>query len=67
MLFLSALRTELIFLKRSPMRYCMPTLFFMVVCALFPFFIADNQHVLSQLSIGIMWIAILLAQLLSLP
>lgn len=60
-------KRECIFLTRKPIQFCIPLLFFILVCVLFPLSISPDNHLLQSISPGIIWVAVLLAHLLSLP
>ncbi len=60
-------KREFIFFIRNPLTYLIPLLFFILVCLLFPLSISPNNHLLQTMGAGIIWIAIVLANLLSLP
>jgi heme exporter protein B len=66
-LFFKTLQREYLLISRKPMQFCMPLLFFSVVCTIIPLSISPNNPVLTQIGPGIIWIAILLSALLTLP
>src|SRR5438552_254908 len=64
--FFFTVKRELLLLKKNPMRVFIPWLFFFLVGFLFPLAITSDHTLLQTMGAGIIWIAILLAQLLSL-
>src|SRR3990167_5789785 len=66
-MFTKTLHHECILLLRKPMQLLLPLLFFLLVCILFPLAISSEKQLLQRLAPGIVWVALLLAHLLSLP
>lgn len=61
-----AFRTELLLAFRKRSELANPVVFFIIVCALFPLALGSSDEVLSPLSAGAIWVAALLASLMSL-
>ena len=59
-------KRELLLSYRKQIDCAMPLLFFMMVTILFPLAMNPNPHILRSLAPGIIWVAVLLAILLSL-
>ncbi len=59
------LKHELLLAYRALAESLQPLWFFLIIICLFPLAISSNQHWLNQLAPGIVWIAALLAMLLS--
>ena len=64
-MLLQALKYETILAYRRRGELVHPLIFFVVVCTLFPFGIGSDPQVLAPLASGILWVAALLATLLS--
>lgn len=64
--FLAALRREFTLLCRRPGELVNPLVFFAIVIALFPLAVGPQMQLLQTLSPGLIWMAALLAVLLSL-
>ncbi|WPP01351.1 heme exporter protein CcmB [Pseudomonas sp. HR96] len=64
--FLLLLRREALLLARRPAELANPLVFFAIVIALFPLAVGPEAQLLSTLSPGLIWVAALLAVLLSL-
>jgi len=63
---LSVIRRDLLLVMRHPAEMINPLVFFVLVVALFPMGISPEASLLSQTAAGIVWVAALLATLLSL-
>lgn len=59
------LRKDLLIAFRRSSTYITPLIFFLIVITFFPLALGPNQNLLSSLAPGIIWIAALLASLLS--
>ena len=59
------LRKDLLIAFRRSSTYITPLIFFLIVITFFPLALGPNQSLLSSLAPGIIWIAALLASLLS--
>ncbi len=64
--FLSILERDLRIIARNRMELCLPLVFYVLVIALVPLAISPNTNTLATIAPGIIWIAALLATLLSL-
>ena len=64
--FLFLLRRDLLLAMRNRGEYAMPLLFFVMVTALFPLALGALPDLLSRIAPGVIWVAALLAALLSL-
>ena len=64
--FITLIHRDLLLAFRSPGQTINPLAFFLMVSSLFPLGISPDQQILAKLSGGILWIAALLAVLLSL-
>ncbi len=64
--FLSVLRRDLLLAFRHRQDLLNPLLFFIITCSLFPLGVSPEQAFLGQSAAGILWVAALLATLLSL-
>ena len=62
-----ALKRECLFIARKPLHYVIPLLFFVLVCVLFPLSVPADSRLLTVMGAGVVWVAVLLAHLLSLP
>ncbi|WP_462380556.1 heme exporter protein CcmB [Pseudomonas sp. Marseille-QA0892] len=65
-MFMASLRREMTLLYRRPAELANPLVFFGIVIALFPLAIGPQMQLLQTLSPGLIWVAALLAVLLSL-
>ena len=63
--FLQALRRELVLHSRNPADVLNPLVFFIVVITLFPLGLGPSQEQLSEVAPAVIWIAALLAALMS--
>jgi len=63
---LSIIRRDLLLVMRHPAEMVNPLVFFVLVIALFPMGISPEAKLLSQAAAGVVWVAALLATLLSL-
>lgn len=63
--FLAIFKRELLLRYRRRAEVIQPALFFMMVVVLFPLGISPNPAILKEIAPGIVWVAILLANLLS--
>ena len=63
---LSVIRRDLLLVMRHPAEMINPLVFFVLVVALFPMGISPEASLLSQTAAGVVWVAALLATLLSL-
>ncbi len=64
--FLALLKKEFILAFRNPSDLINPLLFFMMVMILFPFGVGADTKLLADISVGIVWVTVLLAIMLSL-
>lgn len=64
--FLMIIKHDFLLLARNPISFCIPLLFFILVTLLFPLSISPEKKLLQTLCPGVIWIAILLAHLLTL-
>ena len=64
--FGAALKRELLVLWRSPAEMINPLFFFVMVISLFPLAISPKPEVLAVIAPGVLWVAALLAVMLSL-
>lgn len=64
-MLLQTLKYELILAYRRRGELVHPLIFFVVVCTLFPFGVGSDEEILAPLASGILWVAALLATLLS--
>lgn len=64
--FFALLRKEFILAFRNPSDLINPLLFFMMVMILFPFGVGSDTKLLADISVGIVWVTVLLAIMLSL-
>jgi heme exporter protein B len=64
--FLALLKKEFILAFRNPSDLINPLLFFMMVMILFPFGVGSDTKLLADISVGIVWVTVLLAIMLSL-
>ena len=62
----AALQTELLLAFRKRSELANPVVFFIIVCALFPLALGSRAELLSPLASGAIWVAALLATLMSL-
>jgi heme exporter protein B len=65
-LFVQLLKREALVLCRRPAELANPIIFFAIVLTLFPLAVGPGSQLLSELSPGLIWVAALLAVLLSL-
>jgi len=65
-LFVLLLKREALLLCRRPVELANPLVFFAIVIALFPLAVGPESQLLKELSPGLIWVAALLAVLLSL-
>ena len=63
---LSVIRRDLLLVMRHPAEMVNPLVFFVLVVALFPMGVSPEAKLLSQAAAGVVWVAALLATLLSL-
>jgi len=63
---LTIVRRDLLLVARQPAEMLNPLVFFVLVIALFPLGISPEAALLSQIAAGIIWVAAMLATLLSL-
>ncbi|MDP6968126.1 MAG: heme exporter protein CcmB [Gammaproteobacteria bacterium] len=63
---LSIIRRDLLLVMRYPAEMVNPLVFFVLVVALFPMGVSPEAKLLSQAAAGVVWVAALLATLLSL-
>lgn len=61
------LTREFLLYLRNPTACLMPLLFFILVCLLFPLATSPEPKLLMQMGPGVIWVAVLLANLLALP
>lgn len=64
-MFLSLLRRELMLLWRRPADMINPLFFFVLVISMFPLGVSPSPELLSEVASGVVWVAALLAVLLS--
>lgn len=64
-MFLGALKRELLLIWRRPAEVINPLFFFVMVVALFPLGVSPRPELLSEVAAGVVWVAALLAVLLS--
>ncbi|MBK8973744.1 MAG: heme exporter protein CcmB [Hahellaceae bacterium] len=64
--FISVLRRDLLLAFRQRQDLLNPLLFFVITCSLFPLGVSPESEFLAQSAAGILWVAALLATLLSL-
>jgi heme exporter protein B len=64
--FLDLLRRDLLLAMRRRSELANPLLFFVMVIVLFPLGVGAEPHLLEQMSAGVVWVAALLAALLTL-
>ncbi len=64
--FWTVVKRDLLLLSRHPAEMLNPLLFFVIIVALFPLAVSPQASVLSQSGHGVVWVAALLATLLSL-
>ena len=64
--YLAIFKTELRTVIRNSSEMTTPVLFFLMVCTLFPLAVSPDAEVLQTLGPGVVWVAALLATLLSL-
>ena len=64
--FLALLKKEFILAFRNPSDLVNPLLFFVMVMILFPFGVGSDTKLLADISVGIVWVTVLLAIMLSL-
>ena len=65
MLFFAVLRRELLIAYRNSADLLNPLIFFVIVISLFPLGVSPSGPILSQIAPGVIWVAALLATLLS--
>ncbi len=65
-MFFAAIRRDLLVTFRNPAEILNPLVFFVIVVSLFPIGISPSKEVLSSIAPGVIWVAALLATLLSL-
>ena len=63
---LAVVRRDLLLIARHPAEFINPLVFFVLVIALFPLGVSPEAKLLSQTAAGVVWVAALLATLLSL-
>lgn len=66
MIMFKLITQEIKLIIRQPFLWCTPLLFFLIVICLFPLSLGPNTHLLRTIAPGIIWIAALLALLMSL-
>lgn len=64
-MFVASLRRELLLVWRRPAEIINPVFFFVMVCSLFPLAVSPRPELLASIAPGIVWVAALLAVLLS--
>lgn len=64
---MQTLKREWILVRKNPLQWLVPLLFFLLVGFIFPLAIAPNPNQLPMIGAGVIWVSILLAHLLSLP
>ncbi|MGB1221330.1 MAG: heme exporter protein CcmB, partial [Alcanivoracaceae bacterium] len=64
-MFLASLHRELLLVWRRPAEIINPLFFFVMVCSLFPLAVSPRPALLASIAPGIVWVAALLAVLLS--
>ncbi len=64
--FLTIVKRDLLLIARHPSEMAIPLVFFVLVIALFPLAVSPDPSLLSQAAAGVVWVAALLATLLSL-
>ncbi len=64
-MFLKTIRRDLAVVFRSPAEVINPLIFFVIVITLFPLGISPSEAVLREIAPGVIWVAALLATLLS--
>ncbi len=62
----ATVRRDLLLAARNPGEWANPLMFFLMVAALFPMAVDPNPEFLSKIAGGVIWVAALLATLLSL-
>ena len=65
MMFLAALKRDLLVMFRNPAEVLNPLMFFVIVISLFPLGISPSEKALAEIAPGVIWVAALLATLLS--
>ncbi|NVJ67976.1 MAG: heme exporter protein CcmB [Gammaproteobacteria bacterium] len=65
-MFLTLLKRELMLARRNWVAILIPLFFFVMVVSLFPFAVSPEAEFLQQIAPGVIWVAALLATLLSL-
>ncbi len=65
-MFLTLLKRELMLARRNWVAVLIPLFFFVIVVSLFPFAVSPEAEFLQQIAAGVVWVAALLAVLLSL-
>jgi heme exporter protein B len=65
--FFLIVRRECLLSWRRPVEWLNPLLFFILVAVLFPLTLAPGSRILPLIGPGVLWVAVLLAVLLSLP
>lgn len=63
---LTIIRRDLLLIARQPAELINPLVFFVLVVALFPLGVSPEASILSQTAAGVIWVAAMLATLLSL-
>ena len=63
---LAIIRRDLLLVARQPAEMINPLVFFVLVIAMFPLGISPEASLLSQTAAGVIWVAAMLATLLSL-
>ena len=64
-ILLATIRRDLLLHFRNPADILNPLVFFLIVISLFPLGIGPSEAVLSSIAAGVIWVAVLLATLLS--
>ncbi len=64
--YLQLVRRDLLLVARHPAEVVNPLVFFVIVISLFPLGLSPRDDLLSQVAAGVVWVAALLATLLSL-
>src|SRR3989338_5738839 len=67
MLLIKMIQKECLLLYRDRQEWMLPLIFFVLVCVLFPLATSADLNILKLFAPGIVWVAALLAILLSLP
>lgn len=65
-IFITILKRDLLLANRQRAEVCHPFIFFLMIISLFPLSLSPDPNLLATLAPGIVWVAILLATLLSL-